>query len=157
MFTLHISTRQRAVMPATVSDRRSLPAAWSQSSAHPMQMMMKLRNASALTSTPRISERLARMPDSSLAGIICWSTAFCSICASCAGTKPEPRLPGATVSSRATPAVSARLMPNAFLFAFHIPGSSNTRFKAKIASRGMVNSAMTRMDDTARNLLYIGT
>ena len=27
---------------------------------------------------------------------------------------------------------------------------------AKIASRGMVNSAMTRMDDTARNLLYIG-
>ena len=25
------------------------------------------------------------------------------------------------------------------------------------ASRGMVNSAMTRMDDTARNLLYIGT
>ena len=37
-------------MPATVSDRRSLPAEWSQSSAHPMPIMMKLRNASALTS-----------------------------------------------------------------------------------------------------------
>ena len=151
-----MSARQSAVMPATVSDRRSLPAEWSQSSAHPMPIMMKLRNASALTSAPRISARLARMPDSSLAGIICWSTAFCSICASCAGTKPEPRLPGAMTSSRATPAVSAKLMAKAFLFVFHMPGSSNTRFRAKIASRGMVNSAMTRMDDTARNLLYIG-
>lgn len=39
-------------MPATVSDRRSLPAEWSQSSAHPMPIMMKLRNASALTKRP---------------------------------------------------------------------------------------------------------
>ena len=29
-------------------------------------------------------------------------------------------------------------------------------FSAKIASSGIVNSAITRMDDTARNLLYIG-
>ena len=44
----------------------------------------------------------------------------------------------------------------ATFFFFNTSGSSRIFFRAKIASSGMVNSAITRMDDTARNLLYMG-
>ena len=36
-------------------------------------------------------------------------------------------------------------------------GSRNRRARQSTASRGMVNSAMTRADDTVRNLLYMGS
>ena len=36
-------------------------------------------------------------------------------------------------------------------------GSSTNLFKAIIASNGMVNSAMTSIDETVLNLAYIGT
>ena len=35
-------------------------------------------------------------------------------------------------------------------------GCSTMRFSANMASRGMVNSAITRMDETVRNFAYIG-
>ena len=36
-------------------------------------------------------------------------------------------------------------------------GFCNSSFKASMASSGMVNSAITSMDATVRNLAYIGT
>ena len=46
------------------------------------------------------------------------------------------------------------------LMAFAMPGfyiADSTSFNANIANNGMVNSAITKIEDTARNLLYIGT
>ena len=44
-----------------------------------------------------------------------------------------------------------------FIRALISSGLENSSFKPRTASNGMVNSAMTRIDDTARNLAYIGT
>ena len=68
-------------------------------------------------------------------------------------------MPGATAKMSATPAVStnAAITPLQFFSCFSISGLLKISFKAKIANKGIVNSAITRIEDTARNLLYIGT
>ena len=64
---------------------------------------------------------------------------------------------GSTANNNAKPPVSPKLIKKSFLRSFIIAGVETTSFKASIANKGMVNSAITRMEDTARNLLYIGT
>ena len=66
-------------------------------------------------------------------------------------------MPPGTAIHSATPAVSTRLTATAFRRRRSKAGSSISFTSARMASQGMVNSAMTRMDDTARNLSYIGT
>ena len=64
---------------------------------------------------------------------------------------------GSTANNSAKPPVNPKLIKKSFLRSFMIAGVATTSFKASIANKGMVNSAITRMEDTARNLLYIGT
>ena len=68
-----------------------------------------------------------------------------------------PNTDGIRAKSRANPAVRAKEMMRYFAFVFNSSGSSKIFFSASIASRGMVNSAMTRMEATVRNFAYIGT
>jgi len=65
-------------------------------------------------------------------------------------------MPGATARINATPAVNAKLMITPRRFCFNTSGLSMIAFKANMANSGIVNSAITSMEDTARNLLYIG-
>ena len=48
-------------------------------------------------------------------------------------------------------------MPTNFIRGFISSGSSRNFFRAIIANRGIVNSAITNIDATVRNLEYIGT
>ena len=59
--------------------------------------------------------------------------------------------------SRQKPAVRPKLAYTYFIFSVRISGSSTIFFSAIIARSGMVNSAMTSIDATVRNLAYIGT
>lgn len=121
-----------------------------------MAMMIKLRRASALTSAPRMSVRLGQNAGKFVSRYHLLVDGILKHLNLPGRYKTGIETTGAMNSSKATPAVSTKLMPNAFLSFFHMPGSSKMRFKAKMANRGIVNSAMTRIDDTARNLLYIG-
>ena len=64
---------------------------------------------------------------------------------------------GATAKRKATPPVSRKLPTNAFRCSRRTCGRESTSRSAIMASSGMVNSAITRMDATVRNLAYIGT
>jgi ATP-dependent Lhr-like helicase len=64
---------------------------------------------------------------------------------------------GITENNRATTPVRQKLIPTYFILGLISSGSSKNFFKASIASRGMVNSAITNIDATVRNLAYIGT
>ena len=64
---------------------------------------------------------------------------------------------GMSAMMSANPTVSASDMPMAFFCLESSSGSSTMRFKARIANKGIVNSAMTNMLATVRNLAYIGT
>ena len=102
----------------------------------------------------RISVRLATNEAKCSAGSACFKAVI-----SCAVIKLEKKAPGATAKMNATPAVStnAAITPLQFFSCFSISGLLKISFKAKIANKGIVNSAITRIEDTARNLLYIGT
>ena len=64
---------------------------------------------------------------------------------------------GKRAKSIAIPPVSPKLMYTALMRFVSSDGSSTIFFSASMASNGMVNSAMTRIDATVRNLEYIGT
>ena len=63
---------------------------------------------------------------------------------------------GMTAKRKHTPAVKARLTTPAFLFFFRTSGFSDSSLRARIASRGIVNSAITSIDATVLNFAYIG-
>ena len=73
----------------------------------------------------------------------------------------EMKLPkkndGISENSRATPPVRIKLtIRGIFNFSF-FTSLLSTSFSASIASKGMVNSAITRIDATVRNFAYMGT
>ena len=116
-------------------------------------MIKKLRHASEVSIASRISFRLVMTGTRCSAGSPCFKAAI-----SCPELKLEKKTPGAIARINATPAVSTNvtITPVRFSFSFRISGLLRISFKAKIANNGIVNSAITRMEDTARNLLYIG-
>ena len=114
-------------------------------------MMMKLRHASAVNIDIRISLRFA------IIGCICSEGSDCKACISEDEMKDEKNRVGAMANKSDMPPVAPKLIYNAFLFAKTLFGFSIISFSASIAKSGMVNSATTKMDDTVRNLLYIGT
>ena len=61
-------------------------------------------------------------------------------------------MPGARAKMRQNPAVRPKLIQTYFIFCRSRSGSSTIFFSVSSASRGMVNSAMTRIDETVRNL-----
>ena len=64
---------------------------------------------------------------------------------------------GIRENNMATPPVNKNDMPTYFILGFICSGSSKSFFKASIANKGMVNSAITRIEATVRNLAYMGT
>ena len=72
-------------------------------------------------------------------------------------TYEEKKSFGTKANKRAKPPVKAKLIRKSLRRSCNSFRVDTTSFKASIANKGMVNSAMTRMEDTARNLLYIGT
>ena len=64
---------------------------------------------------------------------------------------------GVSEKSMAIPPVNRNEIPTYFILGFICSGSSNSFFSASIASNGIVNSAITSIEATVRNLAYIGT
>ena len=116
--------------------------------------MKKLRQASAETMEARASLRAAM---SSETGICPWAIAWRKSSCSCSLIS-ERKVPGISASTRLSPSVSPPAMrkpPRCSSTSSR--GRSTKRTSASTASTGMVNSAMTRMEETVRNLLYSGT
>ena len=63
---------------------------------------------------------------------------------------------GATQKRKARPPVRPNDVHSHFLLFFRVLGSSMIFLSASIARSGIVNSAMTSMDATVRNLAYNG-
>ena len=59
-------------------------------------------------------------------------------------------------NNKQKPAVSPKLIYTYLICLFNIDGVSKIFFKPNIANNGMVNSAITKIDATVRNLAYIG-
>ena len=70
--------------------------------------------------------------------------------------KSEKKRVGAIANNSAIPPVSAKLIYTYFILSFRILGYSVIFFKANIAIRGIVNSAMTRIEATVLNFEYMG-
>ena len=64
---------------------------------------------------------------------------------------------GISENSMAIPPVNRNEIPTYFILGFICSGSSNSCFSASIANKGMVNSAITKMEATVRNFAYMGT
>ena len=67
------------------------------------------------------------------------------------------KVDGIIENNMAMPPVRRKLIPTYFNLGFINSGSSRNFFSAIIAKRGIVNSAMTNIEATVRNLAYIGT
>ena len=138
------------MIPATSHVSLSFLALKRRSINVPIAMMMNERQQSASNIASRIARRF---------GNICerYSCGICrNACISCAEMKSEKKSPGITRNKRQKPAVKPKLMYTNFNFLFNISGSSIIFFNAIIANKGMVNSAITSIDATVRNLAYIG-
>ena len=151
---LHISIKHKSAIPANVKEAFNFRCWYKNKNRQPIIIIKKLRHASEAIIASRISVRFATNGAKCSAGSACFKAAI-----SCVVIKPEKKAPGATAKINATPAVSTKvaITPPRFSFNFSVSGLLKISFKAKIANKGMVNSAITRMEDTARNLLYIGT
>ena len=88
---------------------------------------------------------------------MCSGGSDCSACISVTGTKEEKNSFGNSANSRAIPPVSPRLTVSALILFFNSSGFYTISLMVSAANKGMQNSAITRMEETARNLLYIGT
>ncbi len=128
------------------------PMAKNSRSSVPTRTIKKLRMASAVNMATRISVRLEMMEDRYSDGRL-----RCNALISADEMNDEKHSRGATAKRSATPPVSRKLTRSGLNCSRMICGRRNTSRSAIMASRGMVNSAITRMDDTVRNLEYMGT
>ena len=118
--------------------------------AVPMTIIQNERQQSAVNTAIRISVRFFTNGFNCSAGI--WLKA----CASLLLIKSLKNIFGASANSSAIPAVSANDVYSQGACDFNSCGSSTIFFKASIASNGIVNSAITNIDDTVLNFAYIG-
>ena len=81
----------------------------------------------------------------------CWGNCD-RACNSSLETNEPKNTPGIRANSKAMPAVSPKLAYTYLMLWVSRSGSSMIFFNAIMASNGMVNSAMTRIDATVRNL-----
>ena len=70
--------------------------------------------------------------------------------------KLSKNIEGISENNMVIPPVNRNEMPTYFILGFICSGSSNNFFSASIANKGMVNSAITRIEATVRNFAYIG-
>ena len=115
-----------------------------------MTIIQNERQQSALNMACLTCVRSARM------GLSCCCGNCERACNSSLETNEPKNTLGIRANSKAMPAVSPKLAYTYFILCVSSSGSSIIFFKAIIASNGMVNSAMTRMEATVRNLAYSG-
>ena len=116
----------------------------------PTTMMKKERQQSAVNIAMRISRRLGSRASRASFGKLP------SALYSADDMKSLKKRVGARAKRKHAPAVRAKLTITHFIFLLSVSGSSTSFFNASIASNGMVNSAITSIDATVRNLEYIG-
>ena len=113
----------------------------------PMTMMKNERQASVVNMALRISVKLA------INGCRC-SEGNCDMaCISPVEIKLLKNRPGITAKSRQMPPVRPKEIQIYLVEGWGCPINS---LSASMANSGMVNSAMTRMEATVRNLAYMG-
>ena len=117
--------------------------------------MKNERQQSDVNVAIRISRKLAS------SGVSCSCGIPLSARISAWDTKLSKNRVGAMANNAAMPPVSTKLTISQFTFlplivVFTQSGSSITFFNASIPSKGMVNSAITSIEATVRNLAYIG-
>ncbi len=83
------------------------------------------------------------------------STPFLIASISLRDRKRSKNKPGATANTRVIAPTIPKEMNNCFPY-FWNPSSEQSSFKPSNASKGIVNSATTKADETARNFEYIG-
>ena len=115
-----------------------------------MAIIQNERQQSALNMACLTWVRSVRM------GLSCCCGNCDKACSSLLDTNEPKNTLGIRANSKAMPAVSPKLMYTYFILCVSRSGSSIIFFKAIIASSGMVNSAMTRIEATVRNLAYSG-
>ena len=116
-------------------------------------MIQNVRQQSAVNTACRISVRLLTNG---------WKYSVGSPCRACISAEEMKLLKntdGITANSRAIPAVRPKEI-NKYLLTAPVSRLSQiliSSLRASMASNGIVNSAITRIEATVRNLAYIGT
>ena len=153
MFRVEICRRERRVMGGRVSEGGRLGGGWRERRGDGMEMMMKVGNGWGVRRGGGMCERLGRMGERWLGGMMWWWRGFWRMWGCCGGRKGEGRVGGGRVRRRGRGGVRGRVMGKGFLLGLDIGGCWKRGLKGKIGRRGMVNWGMRRMDDRGGKLL----